>query len=487
MKKRITGALIALLLLPVFGACVHTPSGSSSKTNSESPSSKLNTTNSMPESDSTQSMDNSLSSAAQTQSQESSVTPSTSSSQAGKTSVPAESTSSAVTSSEKSAAEIIKPVLTDNAKSLGITQEMLDRAMVSAGNQVRIANAIRKAKNGSPVTIGVIGGSISQGAVASTESKRYVNLIHKWWKDTFPKSQVTLVNASIGSTDSVIAVHRLDQDLLQYKPDFVIVEFAANDSEGDQWTMAYENLLRRILQSENQPGVLMMFMMYNDGKTQQKNEIPLGKHYAIPMVSYNDAIMPEVKNGNIKWSDLSPDIVHPNDHGMAIAAELIQAYLSSVNARLANIGYKAPALPAYTEDYFSQFRDAKLLHSGNYTPSSLGSFKVDFGVLKPHYPLLEDAWTSTGGTSPIVFDNVEGSQIYLLYKKSNEIDGGKMKVTIDGSTVKTIDTKYTGGLYAPYEALVLDSTPKKHRIEIELISGSSTKVSIFGLMVSSGK
>ena len=98
----------------------------------------------------------------------------------------------------------------------------LNLPMISAGNQVRIANAMRKAKRGAPVTIGIIGGSISQGAVASAANKRYVNLIQKWWKDTFPKSEVTLVNAAIGSTDSVIAVHRLDQDLLRYKPDFVI-------------------------------------------------------------------------------------------------------------------------------------------------------------------------------------------------------------------------------------------------------------------------
>ncbi len=486
MKKKLAGALAALLLIPVFGACGSTPSGSSSHTGTDALSSERDTASSVP-SDPAKSTADSPSSAAQVQSQGTAAVPSTSSAQTGKTSPPAVNASSAVTSSEKPAAEIIKPILTDNAKALGVTQEMLNRAMVSAGNQVRIANAMRKARNGAPVTIGVIGGSISQGAVASTADKRYVNLIYKWWKDTFPKSEITLVNAAIGSTDSVIAVHRLEQDLLRYKPDFVIVEFAANDSEGDQWAMAYENLLRRILQSENQPGVLMMFMMYSDGKTQQKNEIPLGRHYAIPMVSYNDAIMPEIKSGRIKWADLSPDIVHPNDRGMAIAAELIQAYLASVHTRLADIGYKAPALPAYTEDYFTQFRDAKLLHSGNCTPSSLGSFKVDSGVLKPHYPLLEEAWTSTGGIAPMVFDNVEGSQIYLLYKKSSDADGGKMKITIDGSTVKTIDTKYTGGLYAPYEALVLDSTPKKHRIEIELISGSATKVSILGLMVSSGK
>lgn len=397
------------------------------------------------------------------------------------------SAASNVTSSEKPAAEVIQPVLTENAKSLGITQEMLNRAMVSAGNQVRIANALRKAKRGAPVTIGVIGGSISQGAVASAESKRYVNLVAKWWEDTFPNSEITLVNAAIGSTDSVIGVHRLEQDLLQYDPDFVIVEFAANDSVGDQWDMAYEAVLRRTLQSKNQPGILMMFMMYSDGKTQQKSEIPLGRRYGIPMVSYHDAIMSEVQSGAIKWSDLSPDIVHPNDRGMAIAAELITAYLASVNRRLNDIGYKAPALPdGYTEDYFAQFDNAKLLHSGNFQPTALGSFKKDFGVLKPHYPLLEDAWTSTGGTSPLVFENVEGSQIYLLYRKSNEANAGEMKVTIDGTVVKTINTKYDGGVFAPYEALVLDSESKKHRVEISLSSGSGTKVSILGLMVSSG-
>lgn len=57
---------------------------------------------------------------------------------------------------------------------------------------------------------------------------------------------------------------------------------------------------------------------------------------------------------------------------MAIAAELITAYLASVNRRLNDIGYKAPALPdGYTEDYFAQFDNAKLLHSGNFQPTAL--------------------------------------------------------------------------------------------------------------------
>ena len=68
--------------------------------------------------------------------------------------------------------------------------------------------------------------------------------------------------------------------------------------------MAYENLLRRILLAENQPRVLMM---YSGGKTPQKNEIPLGRHYAHPMVSYNHAVIAAIFPVLLSGPDHFPD------------------------------------------------------------------------------------------------------------------------------------------------------------------------------------
>ena len=53
----------------------------------------------------------------------------------------------------------------------GVTDKMYGRAIMNEGNQARIAAAMKKAQNGEEITVGVIGGSITQGSLASSPSR----------------------------------------------------------------------------------------------------------------------------------------------------------------------------------------------------------------------------------------------------------------------------------------------------------------------------
>ena len=50
-----------------------------------------------------------------------------------------------------------------------LTQHMIDMSRLNEGNKVRVANVIKKMKNGEEVTVGYIGGSITQGTSAGNE------------------------------------------------------------------------------------------------------------------------------------------------------------------------------------------------------------------------------------------------------------------------------------------------------------------------------
>ena len=45
------------------------------------------------------------------------------------------------------------------------------------------------------------------------------------------------------------------------------------------------------------------------------------------MVSFRDALWPEIQAGRLKWSDVEADIVHPNDRGHAYAAQFVTRLL----------------------------------------------------------------------------------------------------------------------------------------------------------------
>ena len=97
---------------------------------------------------------------------------------------------------------------------------------------------------GQKVTIGVIGGSITGGAGASSWEKSYGPLVAEWWRQTFPQAHINFVNAGIGGTGSLYGAVRCARDLLVHKPDFVITEFAVNDGDDQTCREAFEGLTR---------------------------------------------------------------------------------------------------------------------------------------------------------------------------------------------------------------------------------------------------
>lgn len=86
-----------------------------------------------------------------------------------------------------------------------------------------LGNLFAKLQAGKDVSIAYFGGSIT-----AQEGWRPKTL--KWFRDTYPHSKITEINAAIGGTGSDLGAFRFRQDVLSRKPDLVFVEFAVNDS-----------------------------------------------------------------------------------------------------------------------------------------------------------------------------------------------------------------------------------------------------------------
>ena len=107
------------------------------------------------------------------------------------------------------------------------------KGIVNRGNQARIKNVMKRAIAGEKITLGFLGGSITQGSLSSTPETCYAYLVYDWWRKTFPNAEFVYLNAGIGGTTSQFGVARVESDLLRYKPDFVIVEFSVNDDNNE--------------------------------------------------------------------------------------------------------------------------------------------------------------------------------------------------------------------------------------------------------------
>jgi hypothetical protein len=293
-------------------------------------------------------------------------------------------------------------------------------------------------------------------------------------------TKVNVVNAGIGGTTSYLGVHRVDQDLLSKKPDVIIVEFSVNDANTLFFKKTYEDLVRRILKSENNPAVILLFMPMENGSGAQTNDLLIGFRYDLPRISYGQLVFKAVEKGTFTWTDISPDGIHPNDRGHAMVGEVLFRYLDTVYAKLDTIKDEVKPLditPFFNEAYI----DANILDSANTEPERMGSFQkssVD--------PVFQNDWTTSSGNDGIVFET-EARNIGIMYRKTTDGKSGQFDVYIDDTFAMTLDGDFTGGWgnYQETTEVYSSDIRKKHKIEIKRHADSTGDVfSILGLLIS---
>ena len=211
----------------------------------------------------------------------------------------------------------------------------LSKGLINSGNWNRIKQTMQKAKRGEPITTAFLGGSITQGCLASKQKLCYANRVHSWWVNKFPESGIEFINAGIGGTTSQFGVSRVRDHVLCNQPDFILAEFAVNDDNTEFFKETYEGLVRRILSDVDRPALLLMNnVRFDDGINAEDMHLPVAKHYEVPMVSMKPTIWEAIKAGEIIATDITEDFLHPNDLGHELIANVIIDFLEKVYASL---------------------------------------------------------------------------------------------------------------------------------------------------------
>ena len=344
----------------------------------------------------------------------------------------------------------------------GVSEKMYSRAIMSEGNVTRLAAAMKKAQNGEEITVGVIGGSITQGSLASTPANCYASKFNDWWVNKFPNAKVNFVNAGIGGTNSYLGVHRVDDQLLSYNPDVVIVEFSVNDGDKVMNRYSYDSLVRKILGHSTNPAVMLLFTTMDNGTSLQDVHKEIGEANDLPMISYHDAVYPEVAAGTLEWKSISPDNIHPNDAGHDIINQIVSRYLDGVYDKLDSVAEEPSAFTddALTADYYA---NAKMLSAADITATSMEGFEV---VDKTLYDQFHNNWkTEAGGT--MTFD-IECQNMGMFFLCTTDGKSGKFEVYIDGERKGTLDADFSGGWgnYAEFAEIAALDEEGEHTLKI---------------------
>ncbi|MFZ2643385.1 MAG: SGNH/GDSL hydrolase family protein [Verrucomicrobiia bacterium] len=340
------------------------------------------------------------------------------------------------------------------------------RALVSEGNLARLQHALARARRGETVTVAVIGGSITAGAKASKPPKRYGELVGAWWRQQFPKAEIKFVNAGIGATGTNYGALRARRDLLAQRLDFVIAEYACNDRNTCEAAETLEGLTRQILRQPGRPALLLLFMMHQGGGNAQEWHSKVGTHYALPMISYCDALWPEIKAGRIKWDAVMADVVHPNDAGHECAAKLVTHFLDKVLKELPADGRLRAIEPVPSPLLSDLFERTMLMEAGDLKPIKNDGWTYDARWKN---------WHSEKPGSVIEFE-ISGRLVYSMHFVVRRAMG-KAKAQVDDAPPVTLDGWFdqTWGGYRNTTVVARDLKPGSHRVRFELLEEKSPK------------
>ncbi len=346
--------------------------------------------------------------------------------------------------------------------------DMLERSVISTGNNERMKKVMEKAEKGEDVTLAYIGGSITQGYNAGT-TEIFAKLSSDYFRETYATTgKVNYVNAGLSGTPSLLGLIRSERDIFEAKPDVVFIEFAVNDAQDAQNKAAFESLVRKALTQEQEPAVVLLFSVTEDGYTCQSNMQLIGMNYQLPMISVPNALQPEFEAGRMTWKDWADDGSHPNKNGQKLYSDFIIHYFKKVEAEETSAPY------VLREKMLNlNYTGMKMADKDTLNVLELGSFHEESG-----HEAFTKGWVKAADATEnnsFVFE-LECKSLFLVYKEANNATFGAAEIYVDGEKMLTITSNTAGGWYNPVPVRVLrESECKTRKVEIRMQAGDEDK------------
>ncbi len=263
---------------------------------------------------------------------------------------------------------VIKPLEFDNTKECKVRNGL--------------PNFFHKAANGKPVTMGFIGGSITQAVYGyRTRAARYIQSL-------YPGTPMKAINAGISGTGTDLGACRLQEQLLQYHPDIIFVEFAVNGA----YREGMEGIIRQIWEFDPAIDICLLYTIHHEQHAiYTAGKVPdnilgleeLADHYGIPSIHLGLQPASMVQEGKLVWrSDsktipgkivFSNDGAHPLPEGGDLYTGVIGRSMLSLQKNALARKHVLPA-PLLADNW----ENAHM-----YAPAELAAFSTGWSRIKP--------------------------------------------------------------------------------------------------------
>lgn len=383
-------------------------------------------------------------------------------------------------------------------------RNMIKKSLMNKGNNIRLKKAIEKARAGKDVTLGFIGGSITQGAGATPiNTECYAYKIFKGFCDIAGRGysdNVHYSKAGVGGTPSELGIVRYDRDVTKWgsvEPDVVVVEFAVNDEGDETKGEFFDSLIRKIYNGPGKPAVIILFAVFSNDFNLQERLSPVGFAYDIPMVSTKNSVVEQfyLKAGEgkvVAKNQYFYDCFHPTNIGHTIMADGVINLLKTVDCEAYDekevdiTSIDAPIGGEFENIIVFDRKDntvGAVIDAGDFTGYDKQLQAVERDLDLTTTPQFPDNWFYNGeGTGKRFSVDVECSAFVIIYKDSSDIDVGIADVFADGELVRTINPREIGWVHCNAYIVIRGAENKLHHFEV-VPKDPSMKFTILGFGV----
>ena len=257
----------------------------------------------------------------------------------------------------------------------------------------------------------------------------------------------------------------MQAQVLDHKPDLVIVDFTTNDQNEERYRYTYEALIRKLMEEKIATVAIMFGSVvpenYNADKTCIRGanrtdlHFPSLLYYDIPVIDYYGAIWDYLdSDGNSKsdsndlaqWTKLWKDYIHPNNAGHKLSSNAINYYLRKVLDDINNISTSVPEVPQnlfYTNT--ASYIGSTMYDSSNIGAKLTGNSNVvieDYGNKDANTVSYWETWKiSEGGYIEFTLPSCKSFTILRVQQPN----GGKANITINGKLFKQDNSYQSSG------------------------------------------
>ncbi|MBR4172690.1 MAG: SGNH/GDSL hydrolase family protein [Kiritimatiellae bacterium] len=322
-----------------------------------------------------------------------------------------------------------------------------------------VGNFMQKLKDGKPVTVAYLGGSI-------TAQNGWRVKTTNWLQQQYPAAKITPIHAAIGGTGSNLGVFRLGHDVLRHKPDLLFVEFATNDggaAPNSIW-QSMEGIVRQTWKQDPTTDIVFTYTittpMTNDycrglcNRSASAME-QLADHYGIPSINFGPRVADLLKQGKLIMSAhelnrkfdpytveqdkngtdekgrivFAPEGVHPYDKGHELyLASIINGFTQMKDS--APVNHKAKLDTPFVANNFETAKMVAIEES--MLSGTWQKLPADNSLMKSFSNRQGQIWqTDTPGSTLTFTFNGTYAQIYDLLGPN----GGQVDIFVDGVKV----------------------------------------------------